>query len=96
MPLVPTGRSDRRSWVGRFGEYRDAVGNGLVPRQAPYRPRSMHSEDAEAGSWCGYFTVNDLRETAVPTPLPDLRLWAGDVPLSPAFVSHGPTIVVIE
>jgi hypothetical protein len=38
----------------------------------------------------------DLRELAEPTPLTDLRLWAGDAPVSQGFVPHGPTIVVME
>jgi hypothetical protein len=85
------------SWVGVFGAYPDAVGNGLVPRAwRRHRPRSMRDEDSEAGSWYGYFSVTDLRELAEPTPLTDLRLWAGDAPVSHGFVPHGPTIVVME
>lgn len=83
------------TWTGDFGDYRDAVGNGAVPRSfRAFRPRTMQSEDREAGYWYGYFTVTGLTRLAEATPLAELRQWSGDKLLSPAFVPHGPLIVV--
>lgn len=84
------------TWTGEFGGYQDAVGNGAVPRAfRAFRPRTMQSEDREAGHWYGYFTVAGLTRSAKATPLTELRQWSGDRMLSPAFVPHGPLIVVM-
>lgn len=83
------------TWAGSYGEYRAAVGNGAVPKElVGFRPRTMASEDREAGHWFGYFTVTDFTRLDEARPLSELRLWTGDRPLSPAFVPHGPVIVV--
>lgn len=84
------------TWAGECGDYRVAVGNGAVPKELmAFRPRTMACEDREAGHWFGYFTVTDLTRLDEAKPLSELRQWSGDRLLSPAFVPHGPLIVVV-
>jgi hypothetical protein len=90
------GQQPATTWTGTFGQYRDAEHNGLVPRALkPYRPPSMAQEDREARHWFGYFTIDGLDRLDEPKMLTDLRQWSGEAPLSPAFVPHGPLIVVM-
>lgn len=83
------------SCTGTFRELRHAIGNGTVPREwRRHRPTTMRDEDTAAGSWFGYYLVGDLRHVDDPWPISDLRAYAGDAPLSPAFVPIGPIVVV--
>jgi hypothetical protein len=83
------------SWSGTFCGYREAVGNGAVPRNwRRHRPTTMRDEDRTAGWWTGYYLVGDIRPVDEPWPISGMRAYAGDEPLAPNFVPLGPIVVV--
>jgi hypothetical protein len=74
----------------------EAAGNGAPPNSIRrLRPRSTRDEDRTAGWWYAYYTVENLRklDVAAQVLIADLRSWASDRLLSPAFIPEGPVIV---
>jgi hypothetical protein len=84
------------TWTAEFVGVTEAAGNGAPPASIRrLRPRSTRDEDRTAGWWYAYYVVEGLRELddTAQLPIADLRSWASDRPLSPAFIPEGPMIV---
>ena len=84
------------SWVGRFVDVEEAVGNGAPSSKVRrYRPPSTTQEDRDAGWWYAYYTVTNLarlnRDDRI--PIGELSSWGTGKLLSPFFIPEGPIIV---